>query len=484
MKVSDVLRLLPQSDDLIFQGNKTHPFKGFRVRHPRTRFPGHFAVLVDESWGPRMTRALKRRGLSTEQRITQALERGYTGILCSTDLANHSALENIPVLHAPHSHQLAESIVTAINGTQTRNRITGITGSFGKTTTKAMLAHTLTTATGTSRVFSHPHSQNLSTDVLSHLSRTVNYRHSVIEVAGGAMTSLVSRGVTVSPDVAILTGISEAHLSYLRNTRGVAEMKSKLLLNPRPGATAIINHDTEHSDLIMRRAIQAGCQLLSYGESEDATVRLLHYDSLTGQVRAEIGSEQITYRIGAKGRHMALNSLGVLAALRAHRLPKWRRAIESLSSFRALEGRGATQEVEIRPGVYITLIDDAYNANPASIRSSLEHLQQTPVSTGSRRIAVLGDMQELGEDSRELHSKLAPHILATTGDHVYLIGEEMSVVQDAITAFVSSMHFSDSNSLAGLLRDSLKNGDILLVKSAHSTGLHNLVSSLKKRRAS
>lgn len=483
MKVSDIVRVLPTGSGSVYHGDPNHPFRGFRVRRPQAELPGHFAALVDDSWGPRMSKLVKRRGLTADQRIAQVLDQGYTGILCSTEMASHPALKDVPVLHANDSRQLAESIVMAINRTRARNRITAITGSFGKTSTKAMLVHALRSGVGGSRVFSPPHNQNLSPDVLSHLSRTVDFRHSVVEVAGGAMSQLVSRGVTISPDVAILTGISEAHLSYLKNTRGVAEMKSKIFLKPRPGATAIINRDAEHSDLLMNRAVQAGCQLVSYGESAHATIRLLDYDADTGLTTTEIGSEVVTYQIGAQGRHMALNSLAVLAALRTYRLPRWRASIESLSSFQALPGRGATSEIQVRPGVHVTLIDDAYNANPASIRSSLKHLMETPAELNSRRIAVLGDMQELGKGSKALHAGLAPDVLAAKPNTIYFIGEDMKELHERVAPSVNSMHFDDANNLAELLRNELSTGDVLLIKSAQSTGLHRLVAALKSTRS-
>src|SRR5699024_10166154 len=162
------------------------------------------------------------------------------------------------------------------------------------------------------------------------------------------------------------------------------------------------NRDTLRAELLMERAVAEGCQLVTYGESPSATIRLIEWDPESRRTVAMVGQQRVEYAVGADGRHNAINSLVVLAALRAHRITNWRAGVESLESFQAVDGRGQTVEVDLPNGDGITLIDEAYNANPASIRSSVASLALRSLPEGSRRVAILGDIGELGPHAAEL----------------------------------------------------------------------------------
>lgn len=343
------------------------------------------------------------------------------------------------------------------------------------------MVHAMRSVVKKSEIYSPPGLQNISADVMSHLSKSGNRRHTVLEVASGAIRSFTNRGAAVSPDVAIVTGIAEAHIEAMGDLEGVATRKGQLFLSPPAGGTAVINLDAPHSDLLIRTAVESGCQLVTYGESPKATIRLHDYNTETGQVTAAIGGERVMYRVGARGRHMALNSLAVLATLRAYRIESWRDAIQSLETFQALPGRGQTTQVEIRPGVETTLIDDAYNANPASVRAALARLAATPISDGNQRIAVLGDMRELGPESSALHAALAEDPLMATIDTLHLFGPEMAALREQIVSSDQATHWTDVAALQSKLREQTRPGDVLLIKSSHGTGLHELVTALKSR---
>lgn len=476
---ADVLeRRLTKRGAYYFQGDpRSNIFQVvFRSQRPG---PGSYMVLIDSRWDAPTVERYYPEPLELEDRVKAAQASGVQGFICDSETAKHPVLAGANVFHAEDAADLAFRIAEIMRDSRGGRRVTAITGSAGKSTTKAMLAHALQATSDVQRIYSPPSTQNIYTSVISHMTRVNRYGHSVLEVAGSAFSPFLKHDFAVSADVSIVTSISEAHLDYLGSLEGIAKRKSHIFDRPAPGGTAIINLDTPHSDLLVRRAVEEGCQVVTYGESNEATVQLVSYDVESGTVVASFGQEVIEYRVGARGHHMALNSLAVLAALRSYRTSSWRKGIRSLSRFKALKGRGKTSNVDLSSEVSITVVDEAYNANPASIEAALRGLADRETHNGGRRVAVLGDMLELGKDPGTLHRGLADAVRKYSPDVLHLYGEHMAGLYAEVRDKLEHTVYWDSlDQLSDHVRGDAHDGDVLLVKSSNGTGLHEVVAAL------
>lgn len=241
----------------------------------------------------------------------------------------------------------------------------------------------------------------------------------------------------------------------------------------------MINLDTACADQLVTHAQEQGSRVVTFGESAEALVRLVDYQPATRHAVIEVEGERIELTIGAEGRHMALNSLAVLATLRALDIPDWQRALRSLESFQALAGRGQTSTVDISGGA-LTLIDESYNANPASIRAALDAMANRPVADGGRKIVVLADMLELGAHAAEIHEGLAPAFDPLTDSEVHLFGENMAALATALEGRIPSLtHWRSLEELKGRLIADLKPGDVILLKGSNGMNLGSIVKGLQ-----
>lgn len=480
MQVRQLLDHLDHLSGFQFQGDSSSPFASLSIRLFKVRGSGHYAVLLDDSWSRATRDREPLNQLTLREKLATALERGYTGFICDSETASEPALQGYDIISADSSRELCFALLQAVQGYRGESMVAAITGSVGKSTTRGMLVHALRSVERpASSVFAPSGLQNTYSYTMNHLSKVPSYRYTAMEVSAGSLKTLRDR-VSVSPDVAIVTGISEAHMDVMGSLRGVAERKALIFAAPPPGGTAVINRDTPESDYLINQAVRQGCQLVTYGESPDATIRLISYDDASGHVVAKIGVRRVEYHLGARGHHNAINSLAVLAALRSFRHPRWRDAMRSLRSFEALPGRGQRSALKLPSGGQATLIDDAYNANPASMRASLRMLSSAQPGESGRRIAVLGDMLELGPSTSELHRALESAVLNSGADTVHLFGELMLGLRDQLRSHTDIHHWQDdSEALALALQEDVSPGDVLLVKASQGTGLHAVVDSLK-----
>lgn len=477
MQVSELINLLPDSA-YSYRGTQNLPFTGLALDAPKNPQHGRFLITHDSSW-PETTMDPEIPSRKRIERLLQrAFARGMSGAICSTEFLDAAVLEGKNVFFTDDTFTLGCQIAGAVRHYSEHQHITAITGSVGKTTTKAMLVHALN-AVGVRRLLSTPGNKNLHRTLLRRLSQSHRYNHTVLEVSSLALQAFRTSGFSLSPDVGIVTSITEAHLEYMSNLENLAQVKSDVFQSPPPGGTAIINRDTEHADLLIRRAVSEGCQLVTYGETAEATIRLCEWDPQTRQAVVALGQERIEYTLGSAGKHIALNSLAIIGALRAHRIRDWRIGVQSLADFAALEGRGRIVRVQLPSGVEVTVVDEAYNANPASIRSSLNSLGSTAVAQGARRVAVLGDALELGERADEFHRDLADAVLTADIDQVFLFGQHMHALYSALKGCLDSVRYwADLDSMRDELLDLLEQNDIVLMKGSLGTGLQGFVKEI------
>lgn len=348
-----------------------------------------------------------------------------------------------------------------------RGRLIAVTGSAGKTTTVAMMAQALTPwgPVGETRF-----SANLPHGLAWNLASIPwDTPHIVLELAIGRMAQ---NARMARPDVAIFTNVLPAHLEYHRTVEAVADRKSAIFEGMAPGGAAILNRDMDQWDRVHAAARARDLAIVHYGRGEDCDFRLIEHDPATGLVVARVDGAELRYTIGAPGEHMALNSLAVLAAVRAlgHDLAP---AIAALGGFRPVEGRGRMFDVTL-DGRRIAVIDDAYNANPGSMEMGLALLG----SRAGRRIAVLGEMLELGAEAARYHTALAAAIEREQLDRVFLIGDLYAGLAQALPDRCAPLPSLDA--AKQVLKTELRDGDTLLLKGSHGSAVHTLVGWLER----
>ncbi|MER9915987.1 MULTISPECIES: UDP-N-acetylmuramoylalanyl-D-glutamyl-2,6-diaminopimelate--D-alanyl-D-alanine ligase [unclassified Mesorhizobium] len=356
-------------------------------------------------------------------------------------------------------------------------KIIAVTGSAGKTTTKEALRHVLS-AVGT--VHASAQSFNNHWGVPLTLARMPgDCDYAVFEIGmnhPGEIRPLVKM---VRPHVAIVTMIAAAHLGFFRNLDEIAKAKAEIFEGIEPGGAALLNRDDARWKLLDKMARAAGVEhVFGFGENARSTYKLtkceLHADH--SDITARIGGQDVTARIGAPGRHMVQNVLAVLGA--AHLVEAdIAKVAEALADLSAERGRGK-RHVLRHPKGLITLIDESYNANPASMAAAMALLNATPVTGEGRRIAVLGDMLELGDHSAKLHAALAELIVGTGTHTVFLGGPEMRALADILPDEIKTEYRAGAEELKPLLLSTLEAGDVVMIKSSKGIGFSKLVEAL------
>ena len=357
-------------------------------------------------------------------------------------------------------------------------RIAAVTGSVGKTGTKMALAHVLAdqgkTCAGRGNLNNH-------WGVPLSLARMPDdVRYGVFEIGMNHAGEITPLSALVRPHVAIVTGIAMAHMENFNSLADIARAKSEIFSGLDNGI-AVINRDSAHYDLMARTALEGGArEVIGFGRHDEAEMRLVRAWSDNGKSRVEATwrGSPLSFRIGVAGAHWAGNSLAVLAAV--HGLGgELERAARSLESLPPMPGRGAIHVLRWGSGT-LRLIDDSYNANPDSMRSALRTLGQT-ASPGERRVAVLGDMLELGRFSRDAHVELSRHIEENEIDLVFLGGSEVRCLADSLNPSRIGGIAETADRLLPLVIDGLESGDVVTVKASNSVNFAAIVDGLLNR---
>jgi UDP-N-acetylmuramoyl-tripeptide--D-alanyl-D-alanine ligase len=297
-------------------------------------------------------------------------------------------------------------------------KVIGVTGSVGKTGTKEALRLALSKDGETHASIA---SYNNHWGVPLSLARCPSSaRYAVFEMGMNHQGEIAPLSRLVRPQVAIITTIAPVHLEFLGSLANIADAKAEIFLGVPANGAAVINRDIGQFAQLKGRAQQAGItHVISFGEHAEADARLIKcaLHARCSTVEAEIFGTQFSYKIGAPGRHLIINSLAVLAAAELVGADLALAAL-ALAELRAASGRGAPIEIEL-PGGPALVLDESYNANPASVEAALAVLGRSPVGPRGRRIAVLGDMLELGPNGPDLHRGLADAVIANGVDLVF-----------------------------------------------------------------
>lgn len=358
--------------------------------------------------------------------------------------------------------------------------VIAVTGSVGKTTTKDALKIALSSCGETHASVSSFNNQWGVPLTLARLSRTAQY--GVFEVGmnhAGEIETLIDM---VRPHTAIITSIAESHLGHFASLGDIARAKAEIFTGMVAGGVAIINRDTEFFGQLRDAAQAQGItDIRSFGEHEDADIRLkrVNLHDTCSCVTASVRGQDVTYKLGAAGKHVVMNSLAVLAACEAAGADLARCAL-ALAGITPPSGRGVRHHLSI-DGIQVTVIDESYNANPASMRAALEMLGASQPSGRGRRIAVLGDMLELGDHSDRLHAELVAPLNAAGVDVVFACGSAMNGLWQRLPASMQGAYELSSNELIAPLLASIRADDVIMIKGSLGSRMAPVVEAIIKQ---
>ena len=411
--------------------------------------------------------------------VQAALERGAAAAIVDRDVP--ALPKGPPLLRVPDTLVALEALATAARA-RSRARIVAVTGSVGKTGTKESLRLALATAGGT---YASAGGLNNHWGVPLSLARMPpDVSYGVFELGMNHPGEIAALTRLVRPHVAVITTVEPAHLGFFPSVAAIADAKAEIFLGLEPGGVAILNQDNPYYPRLASAAKRAGAaEVVGFGAHPNAKARLIdcELDSEASTVEAALPGLTLRYRVKVPGRHWVMNSLAVLATAAAAGVDV-RCAAEPLSELEALPGRGRRYELAWRGGA-VTLIDESYNASPAAMRAALAVLATTEPRMGARRIAVLGDMLELGEASESLHRDLVEPLAAARVDRVFLVGEAMAALHAILPEAKRGGLWHCAEDVVPELIGFLKPGDVVTVKGSRVVGVGHIVERLQAQSA-
>jgi len=352
-------------------------------------------------------------------------------------------------------------------------KIIGITGSVGKTSTKEMLKIALDNQ---GEVYATVGNLNNHYGVplsLANMPSTTDY--GIIEMGMTGEGEIHSLSMLARPDVAIITTVEAVHLEFFTSVAGIAAAKSEIFDGMQENGVAIINLDNPYASIMVEKAQAKNLQIRTFAESSGADYKLISYGIAQNNafITSECQGGDIDYEIGALGKHLAFNSLAVLAAVKAVGA-ELEYGAHSLRNFKAQKGRG--EVIHVANGNY-TVIDDSYNASPTSIKAALENLKNYK-NDNHRVIVVLGNMVQLGSESVSLHTELSNYIDVQSVDKVYTVGDLMKNLFEKLPDNIRGCHTNSSAEMLEIIANDIKPGDVLLVKGSNAMKMNIIVDNL------
>jgi UDP-N-acetylmuramoyl-tripeptide--D-alanyl-D-alanine ligase len=417
--------------------------------------------------------ALKGEATDGHRYLDQARANGAAGLLVSAGEPDH------PHVKVADTMAALEALAGAARDRSAAVRI-GVTGSVGKTGVKEALKSALSRyAPGA--VHASVKSYNNHTGVPLSLARMpAASRFGVFEMGMNHSGELAVLTQLVRPQVAIVTWVASAHREFFATEADIARAKAEIFGGLLPGGTAIIPADNPHAEILRAGAEAAGARVVSFGiDAGDVRAEQVALHPDCSCVTARLGSERLTFKVGMAGRHWVNNALAVLAAVQAVGGDLALAGL-ALAELTDLPGRGRRLRVAAGAGQAI-VIDEAYNANPASMVASLAVLGAVVPARAGRRLALLGAMKELGGLSDQFHADLAPAVQAAGVAVAVLVGPQMAPLAAALARRVDVRHVADAAAAGAEMERLLAADDVLLVKGSNSVGLGGVVDALASR---
>ena len=355
-------------------------------------------------------------------------------------------------------------------------KIIGVTGSAGKTSTKESVKLVLQ---GFGNVYATTGNLNNHLGLpltIANAPHDIDY--CVLEMGMNHSGEIAYLSKIAKPDVAIITTVAPAHLEFFDSVENIAKAKAEIYQGMETGGWVIINEDSVYKNILLEEAKKYQLNILTFGENQHADIRLVEYKIVHNKtmIKAQYADEQINYFFPViAGKHFALNSLAVIATSIVLGCDI-NKVLNMLALFKPIYGRGAAQLLKNN----IILIDDAYNANPASVMSVLESVINYKTN-GNRLIAILGDMRELGSSAQELHVGLLEQSLKM--DLIYTVGDLMKNLFDSLPQEKRGIHANNAEEMSNFIINQIKENDIILVKGSFSMQMSKIVNLISQHFA-
>jgi UDP-N-acetylmuramoyl-tripeptide--D-alanyl-D-alanine ligase len=411
--------------------------------------------------------------------VATALDRGAAAAMVDRDIPQLPT--SAPLLRVADTLSGLAALGAAGRG-RSPARIVAVTGSVGKTGTKEALRLALA---GSGATYASAGGLNNHWGAPLSLARLPpQARYGVFELGMNHPGEIAALTRIVRPHVAVITTVEPAHLGFFPSVEAIADAKAEIFLGLEPNGIAVLNRDNPHYRRLAAAAQRAGAvEILGFGAHPEAALQLIEcvLGARGSTVEARVCGRIVRFRVPVPGRHWVMNSLAVLAAAQAAGAAV-DCAAEALSQLKPLPGRGRRHELAWRGGT-LTLIDESYNASPAAMRAALAVLAATEPGTGGRRVAVLGDMLELGDASERLHRELAEPLAAAEVDRVFLVGGSMGALHEALPeAKRGGLWRSPEEAMPALLCF-LEPGDVVTIKGSRGVGVSRVVELLRAQSA-
>jgi len=386
-----------------------------------------------------------------------------------------------PLIRVDDTLRALEALGAAAR-TRTDARIIAVTGSVGKTGTKEALRLALSRDGAThasQKSYNNQWGVPLSLALMARETR-----FGVFEVGMNHPGEITPLTRLIRPHIAIITTVEPVHIGQFNSIEAIADAKAEVFDGLEPGGIAVLNRDNPQFARLVAAAEAAGAgSIVSFGADEKADARLIEarLHETCSCILADILGDRVTYKIAAPGRHFVSNSLAVLAAVKLAGADLALGAL-ALSDWHALKGRGARRQIML-PGGPVTLIDESYNANPASMRAALEMLGNTRPGRGGRRIAVLGDMLELGSMGERLHLELAKTVADAGVDLVFACGPLMHRLWEQVPSLARGAYAATSAEIEQQLCAMIAPGDVIMIKGSLGSAMGPLVEAIARMGA-
>ncbi len=362
---------------------------------------------------------------------------------------------------------------------RSNGKIIGVTGSAGKTSTKEALLHVLAKQGETHASVASFNNHWGVPLTLARLSKSARY--GIFEIGMNHAGEITPLSQLVQPHISIITTVEPVHLEFFSNVEAIADAKAEIFAGMEKDSVAVLPGDNPHFERLSKAADKRGVKVISFGSGRNNDAMLIDaaLKSDLSTVQARILGDDVTYKLSVPGMHLVMNSLAVLAAAKLAGADLALAAL-ALNEIVPPPGRGRRIRLSIGKGSAL-LIDESYNANPASMRAALDVLGTAPVSGEGRRIAVLGEMFELGEDAAMLHRSLADAVANARIDLVYCAGPMMQELWNALPSPQRGGYAETAEALESQLVSALQPGDAVMVKGSNASRMGPLAKSLTER---
>ncbi|HEY1862901.1 MAG TPA: UDP-N-acetylmuramoylalanyl-D-glutamyl-2,6-diaminopimelate--D-alanyl-D-alanine ligase [Roseiarcus sp.] len=423
--------------------------------------------------------AIKGDAHDGHDHVARAIEAGGAAAVVSRERAQELAAFG-PVFAVEDTlHAMGRLAIAA--RARSKAKIVGVTGSVGKTTAKEML-RTMLTACGLTHASAASYNNHWGVPLM--LARMpADTRFGVFEMGMNRPGEIAPLTRMARPHTALVTMIAPVHIEHLGSIEAIADAKAEIFLGLKPDGTAVLNRDAPQFERLAKAATARGAQVLSFGRGSDCDAQLLEVEAIEGgsRVRARVLGRELTFELGAPGTHMAENALGALLSADALGADV-KACAAALRDFSPQKGRGERFSVPTPDGP-ATIIDESYNANPTSMRAALALLAAAKPGPKGRRIAVIGDMLELGPKAAAMHAELAADLRANKVDLLFGAGPLTRALFDAAPASMRAAWTERSSELTDDVARILRAGDIAMVKGSNGSRMGPLVAALRDRFA-